>query len=131
MQFHAQELGAPVSRGDYVVKIASVAERMSLSDNPLAEVSLEVLEGAFTGRIIGDHFVTGGPNERAVTVGRRRLVRLCRLCNLDLQPGRDVSLDELVGHVLVATVFEDTYEGMPVARVRSYRALRTDDPTAF
>lgn len=131
MEFSADELKAPVPAGIYVVVIREVQERHSRNDNPLVEVRSEVEDGEFTGETLRDHFVIGGPNQEASRVGRRRLLRLCQLCELPIRPNEEVDFSALVGLRVVADVFEDVYRGLPVSRVRAYRRITRHDPAPF
>lgn len=125
MKFHAHDLQAPVPEGTYLVKIADIQERTSRNGNQLVEIRHELQEGEYAGQILRDYFVTDASNDAAARVGRRRLLRLCRLCQLEVRPGQEVSLSDLVGRLLVASVVEDVHAGLPVSRVQDY-AARSD-----
>lgn len=131
MKFSSDELRAPVPAGTYVLRIVDVVQRESRNANPIVEVQFEVQDEDFGGQIIRDHFVTGGANSGAARVGRRRLLRLCQLSCLEPKPGEELELSLLIGHHVVAEVSEDTYRGMRVSRVRSYRAGSLGIPPVF
>lgn len=131
MEFNANELRPSVPPGRHVLRVFDTHERESLNDNPIVEVKLEVPDGDFAGEIVRDHFVIGGPNQEAARVGRRRLVRLCRICEIPLAPGVPVDLGALIGSYLIAEVVEDTYNGLPISRVRSYHRVTPKDGLPF
>lgn len=131
MEFSADELRAPLPAGTYVMTIRNVRERQSRNNNPLVEVLLEVQDGEFMGEPIRDYFVTEGPNHQAARVGRRRLLRLCRICDIRIQPDQDVDLSSLVGNSVFAEVLEDSYHGVPVSRIRTYHPMIPDGRAIF
>lgn len=131
MRFTAEDLNCQVPPGTYVARIVDAIEKKSRKSNPMVEVQIEIQHGDCTGEVLKDHFVTGGESRRAVQIGKRRLVRLFRICGVDVKPGRDANLSDLIGSHLAVEVIEDSYRNMPVPRVRFYRQIQPGDPDPF
>jgi hypothetical protein len=108
--------------GFHPAVVYAVRCRTSENHNPLVQVTYQLPEAPSDRDRLVDHFIVTGNNPRAVSVGRRRLLALCRACGLEPQEGENLSLQELVGARLQVRVVHDTYQGMRRARVRAYRS---------
>lgn len=108
--------------GFHPAVVFAVRCRVSENDNPLVQVTYQLLDAPPDRDRLVDHFIITGANARAVSVGRRRLITLCRACGVEPQEGEDLSLQALVGAELEIRIAHDTYQGTPRARVRAYRS---------
>ena len=103
--------------------IHSVRCRTSENRNPLVQVTYQLPDVAPDRDRLVDHFIIAGNNVRAIAVGRRRLLALCRACGVEPKEGEDLSLQELLGARLEVRIGHDTYQGSARARVLAYRPL--------
>jgi len=120
MKFEKQDLRSGIDPGSYCVRIREITQRPSRSGNPIVEVGLEILEGEHSGAWLRDYFVIGGSSPKAISIGKRRLARLCSLCGLAITTDAEIDLEEIIGRDLIAEVCEAPYQGRSVPRVRAY-----------
>lgn len=123
MKFKEEDLRSAIAPGSYCVRIRHVEQRESLNKNPVVELGLEIVEGESSGAWLRDYFVIGGKNEKAASIGKRRLARLCLLCGVEIAADVEIDLQAIVGSSVIAEVCDATYQGRTVPRVRAYRRL--------
>lgn len=63
----------PLPKGKYVAVITETVQAESKAGDPMLKVTLEVIEGQYTGRKIFDQFMLQHPNEKAQLIGLQRL----------------------------------------------------------
>jgi len=113
---HADQAVIP-EEGDYPAFVHSVRERVSGRGNATIQVVYEVLEVDPAWDRVSEYFVVSSLNPRAVAISQRRLLSLCRACELVPDESDEVDLGQLVGHGLSLRLGHETYEQRKRLRV--------------
>jgi hypothetical protein len=108
--------------GFHPAVVCDVRCRVSENHNPVVQVTYQLGDTPPDRDRLVDHFIVSGGNLRAIAVGRRRLLSLCRACGIEPQEGEELSLQALLGAALEVRVVHDTYQDSRRARVRAYRS---------
>lgn len=116
---HSLEVVIP-DEGDYRAFVHSVKERVSERGNATIQVVYEVLDVDPAWDRVSEYFVVSCLNPRAVAIGQRRLLSLCRACGFVPCEGDEVDLGQLVGRELELHLGHETFEQRKRLRVLAH-----------
>lgn len=126
MRFHQDELFDEIAPpGTYLARITAAREATSRHGNPMVTVWLRLVDKRGAGRSVADYFVTGGVRPSAIAVARKRLLALCRVCGLDVQPDVDLDLAQLLDRAVLVDVDVSAGERGPRNVALRYRPAPT------
>jgi hypothetical protein len=107
--------------GDYAALVHSVKERISERGNATIHVVYELSGVDPAWEWVSEYFVIAGLNARAVAIGQRRLLLLCRACGVEPCEGDEVDLGQLVGRRLELRLGHELFEQRKRLRVLAHR----------
>lgn len=116
----------PLPKGKYVAVITETVQAESKAGDPMLKVTLEVIEGQYTGRKIFDQFMLQHPNEKAQLIG------LQRLKSIRLAVGKPNSVEEADlwdTPLEIGLKVEESDGYAPRNSVTFYKGLSTKAPT--
>lgn len=110
----------PMPAGDYVLEIEDIEERVSKAGNEMLNITFNVAEGEYEGRKIFEFYVL---TENALWKLKNLLVAL----GIDTEGQVDVSVDDLVGEMLIGNVVIQEQEGYdPSNKIKTHKPLGED-----
>ena len=82
----------PLPRGDYTAMITdSVVKTTKAGTGEFIALTMEIIDGSYSGRKIWHNVNTKNPNPTAANIGAADLTRYFRSCGLDMQRGSDTT----------------------------------------
>lgn len=110
----------PMPAGDYVLEIEDIEERVSKAGNEMLNITFNVAEGEYEGRKIFEFYVL---TEKALWKLKDLLVAL----GINTEGQVDVSVDDLVGEMLIGNVEIQEQEGYdPSNKIKTHKPLGED-----
>jgi hypothetical protein len=113
--------------GYYPATIDSAQLRHSKQGNQMLQVIFR-LEGVHKRYAqVSDYFVLEGASPQGITTARRRLVHLCRACNLTPRVGDTIPIAELEHATLQVKLCHDQFRGEKRLKVVAYQQQSLTD----
>lgn len=120
---------SPLPEGEYIAAITGSEMKPTKSGTgKYLELSFQVLEGEWSGRLLWSRLNLDNPNEQAVKIARGELSAICRATNV-LTPTDSSDLhDRPLTIKVVVRTRNDT--GEPTNEIKAYRARTSSTPAA-
>jgi len=117
----------PVPSGEYVAQVVKSELKPTKAGNGrYLELSIQIMDGPYKGRMLWDRLNIDNPNETAVLIAQQQLSALCHAVGV-MQPRDSVQLHNLPFMVRVALVKRaDT--GEPTNEVKGYKKRESAKP---
>jgi hypothetical protein len=111
----------PLPAGDYLVYIKNSDMKPTAAGNGYyLELTLEVLDGPHTGRLIWDRLNLDNPNQKAVEIAQRTLSAICHAVNvLNVSDSAELHDKPLVAKVVIE---EGRGDYAPRNQIKGYKA---------